>query len=204
MARMPRQPRAKPEPTAEKQTSEYDALKEFGGRRYRGMRVGRGHKWHYDPGVWTEKKVTPDKWDVHFAVNKRRAGRAPEGSGAPVGTSHHWFLLADQVVTKVDANTYTTELSGTKHMLAYRKAGAEKWSAGEKGQRNHLIRILQAMIAELEAEADPTSATQDPGAAKVAARRPAAQKRKKDAASDPPQSSRRPTSKRVRSQSRAA
>jgi hypothetical protein len=117
---------------------------------------------------------------------------------------HHWFILADQVVTKVDANTYTTELSGTKYMLAYRKAGAEKWSAGEKGQRNHLIRILRALIAELEAEVGPTSATEHVRAAKVAVRRPAAQTRKEHAASDSPQSSRRPTSKRVRSQSRAA
>src|SRR5437762_706290 len=30
----------------------YDAFKEFEGRRYTGMRVGRGHKWNYDPGVW--------------------------------------------------------------------------------------------------------------------------------------------------------
>ena len=49
----------------------YDAFKEFEGRRYTGMRVGRGHKWNYDPGVWTEKKVTPDQWEIHFAVTKR-------------------------------------------------------------------------------------------------------------------------------------
>ena len=39
----------------------YNAFKEFEGRRYTGMRVGRGHKWNYDPGVWTEKKVTPER-----------------------------------------------------------------------------------------------------------------------------------------------
>ena len=40
----------------------YDAFEEFEGRRYTGMRVGRGHKWNYDAGAWTEKKVTPDQW----------------------------------------------------------------------------------------------------------------------------------------------
>ena len=60
----------------------YNAFKEFEGRRYTGMRVGRGHKWNYDPGVWTEKKVTPDQWEIRYAVTKRRVGKAPEGSGS--------------------------------------------------------------------------------------------------------------------------
>ena len=64
----------------------YDALKEHEGKRYTGMQIGRGHKWNYDAGQWVEKKVTPDKWEFQYSVVKRRKGRAPEGSGAPVGT----------------------------------------------------------------------------------------------------------------------
>jgi hypothetical protein len=45
------------------------------------MKVGRSHKWYYDKGEWKEKKITPDKWEFTYAVNKRRAGHAPEGSG---------------------------------------------------------------------------------------------------------------------------
>ena len=59
--------------------SSYDAFKEFKGQRYTGMKVGRGHKWKYEAGDWVETKVTPDRWDFRFAVNKRRAGKAPEG-----------------------------------------------------------------------------------------------------------------------------
>jgi hypothetical protein len=114
------------------------------------MAVGRSHHWKYDPGDWTEKKVTPDKWEIHYAVKKRRKGRAPEGSGAPVGTSHHWYVLADQIVTKLDANTYSTELRGVKYKLAHRRAGAESWSASERAQRRGLARILREMIGELE------------------------------------------------------
>ena len=33
----------------------YDAFKEFEGRRYTGMRDGRGHRWNYDRGVCTQK-----------------------------------------------------------------------------------------------------------------------------------------------------
>jgi hypothetical protein len=58
----------------------YDAFKNFEGKRYTGMKVGRGHKWNYEAGEWTEKKVTPDKWEFRYAVHKRRKGRAPEGS----------------------------------------------------------------------------------------------------------------------------
>src|SRR5262245_22860526 len=64
----------------------YNQFKEFEGKRYTGMKIGRRHKWYYDKGEWNEKKVTPDKWEFTFAVTKRRAGKAPEGSGVPVGT----------------------------------------------------------------------------------------------------------------------
>lgn len=47
------------------------------------MRVGRSHHWHYDRGDWKETKITPDLWEISYAVTKRRVGRAPEGSGVP-------------------------------------------------------------------------------------------------------------------------
>jgi hypothetical protein len=34
----------------------YNEYKEFEGKQYTGMRVGRSHKWHYDKGEWKEKK----------------------------------------------------------------------------------------------------------------------------------------------------
>ncbi len=131
----------------------YDAFKEFEGRRYTGMRVGRGHKWNYDPGVWTEKKVTPDQWEIHFAVTKRRVGRAPEGSGVPVGTGYHWYILAHQNVTKLNANEYTTSLTGMKFKLAHRRADKGTWSASLQAQRRHLITILRQVSEDLEREA---------------------------------------------------
>jgi hypothetical protein len=59
----------------------YNEYKDFEGKQYTGMKVGRSHKWYYDKGEWKEKKITPDKWEFTYAVNKRRAGHAPEGSG---------------------------------------------------------------------------------------------------------------------------
>src|SRR3954471_10746691 len=126
----------------------YDRPKEFQGKRYTGMAVGRGHKWKYDAGDWTEKKVTPDKWELHYAVKKRRKGHAPEGSGAPVGTSHRWYILADQVVTKLDANTYSTEMKGIKYKLAHKRADKEGWSASARAQKRRLGQILRERIAD--------------------------------------------------------
>jgi hypothetical protein len=130
--------------------SAYDEFKEFEGKRYTGMKVGRHHKWQYDQGAWKEKKVTPDKWEFQYAVVKRRAGKAPEGSGVPVGTAYNWYILAHQVVTKIDANSYTTEMVGVKHKLAHKRADKDTWSASDAAQRRRLVKILQELIVELE------------------------------------------------------
>jgi hypothetical protein len=136
----------------------YDALKEFDGKRYTGMRVGRSHKWYYDRGQWTETKITPDQWRIEYAVKKRRAGKAPTGSGVPVGTAYHWYILADQTVTKLNANDYATSLSGTKFKLAHKRAGQDHWSASERAQRKRLVEVLRAMIGELEAQEEEAAA----------------------------------------------
>jgi hypothetical protein len=127
----------------------YDEFKQFEGKKYTGMRVGRGHKWHYDPGTWTETKLTPDKWEISFAVQKRRSGKAPEGSGVPVGTEYHWYILAHQNVKKVDANTYTTAMTGVKYKLAHKRADKTEWSSTARAQRRHLAQILEEMLVDL-------------------------------------------------------
>jgi hypothetical protein len=99
----------------------YNEFKEFEGRQYTGMKVGRSHKWYYDKGEWKEKKVTPDKWEFNYTVNKKRAGQAPEGSGVPVGTEYHWYILAHQNVRKLDANNYSTSMTGIKYKLAHKR-----------------------------------------------------------------------------------
>jgi len=145
-------------------TTAYDQFKEHEGKRYTGMKVGRGHKWRYDAGEWIEKKVTPDKWEFQYSVVKRRKGRAPEGSGAPVGTAYNWYILAHQVVTKLDANSYTTEMAGMKYKLAHKRADKTTWSASERAQRKRLVQILREMIAEIERQpgALPAPARKEP------------------------------------------
>ena len=131
--------------------SSYDQVKEFGGKRYTGMRVGRSHRWKYEAGDWKERKVTPDRWEFSYAVVKRRAGRAPEGSGAPVGTAYHWYIVADQIVTKLDANSYMTEMTGHKLKVTHRRADKTSWAASERAKRKQLVKLLRELADDLEA-----------------------------------------------------
>ena len=132
----------------------YNEFKEFEGRKYTGVKVGRGHKWYYDKGEWKEKKVTPDEWQFTYDVPKRRAGKAPEGSGVPTGTEYHWYIAAHQNVRKLNANDYSTTMTGIKYKLAHKRADSGKWSASEKAQRKRLIAFLQELIDALQKEED--------------------------------------------------
>ena len=136
----------------------YNEFKSYEGRRYTGMKVGRSHKWYYDKGEWKEKKITPDLWQISYAVTKRRAGRAPEGSGVPVGTEYHWYVLAHQNVCKLNANDYTTSMTGLKFKIAYRKAENGKWSATPQTQRKRMISFLREVIEDLEKEQEEAAA----------------------------------------------
>jgi hypothetical protein len=121
-----------------KRNEPYNRYKFYQGKQYTGMKVGGSHKWYYDQGVWRDKKVTPEQWEISYNVTKRRAGHAPEGSGAAVGTEYHWYIMAHQLVKKLNANDYSTEMTGFKYKLAHKRAAAGKWSVSEKGQRKKL------------------------------------------------------------------
>ena len=130
----------------------YNEYKEFQGRKYTGMRVGGTHHWYYDNGEWKEKKIAPDKWEFTYDTNKRRAWQAPEGSGVPVGSEYHWYILAHQNVRKLDANSYTTSMTGLKYKLAHKRVDKLRWSSTDNAQKEQLIRIFEELIAQLKGE----------------------------------------------------
>src|SRR5689334_15911033 len=141
----PRKGEAKSDPAVS-----YNEFKEHEGQRYTGMKIGRSHKWYYDRGEWKEKKITPDLWQISYAVTKRRAGRAPEGSGVPVGTEYHWYIVAHQNTAKQTANDYTTTMTGLKFKIAHKRAGSEKWSATPRAQRKRMIMFLRSVLGDLQ------------------------------------------------------
>jgi hypothetical protein len=130
----------------------YNEFKNFEGQRYTGMKIGRSHKWNYDAGVWKETKITPEEWQIDYHVTKRRAGHAPKGSGVPVGTEYHWYIIAHQNVTKLNANDYSTSLTGLKFKLAHKRSDKGNWSVSEKTQKKKAIQILRQLISDLEKE----------------------------------------------------
>lgn len=158
-----RKKNARRKPVKKKEASDgsYDKFKQFGKQQYTGMQVGRSHKWFYDQGEWKETKITPDLWRIGYDVTKRRAGKAPKGSGVPVGTAYHWYILAHQYVEKLNADDYSTALTGLKFKLAHKRADKDKWSAKTPTQRKHLIDFLKEVIHQLESEVVPIEFEKD-------------------------------------------
>ena len=74
--------------TPTKVAASYETIKNYNGKQYVGMQIGRSHKWYYDKGEWKDKKITPDLWEIRYAVTKRRAGKA-QGIGCT-----DWYRLS--------------------------------------------------------------------------------------------------------------
>ena len=136
----------------------YDQVKEFNGQKYTGMVVGGRHTWVYPHALWRERKVAPNRWEFTLASVKEREVDAPNGSGAPIDSQYHWYILADQHVRKVDSNTYSTLMRGTKFKLAHKRADRNRWST-DYGQgpskREKIVSILEATLAEIKGPTQP-------------------------------------------------
>jgi len=144
----------------------YDDLKEDGGKVYSGMPVGGEHAWEYPNGIWLERKVAPDRWTFTFRSLKRRTREAPAGSGVPVGTQYHWFILAHQKVRKLDKDTYETLMDGVKYKVAHRRPFWRRWNTEYPDQvpeREVLIGILERELALLRATGDTGIGTSPSG-----------------------------------------
>lgn len=144
----------------------YDDVKTFQGETYTGMAVGGEHAWVYPNGLWRETKVTPGAWTFTFASIKERERPAPDGSGVPVGTRFHWYILAHQVVRKIDADTYQTFMSGVKHKVAHKRPSWRRWSCeypDQPSERERVARILKEELARVRPSETPGPAAGEGG-----------------------------------------
>jgi hypothetical protein len=133
----------------------FDDLKVHNSRVYSGMSVGSGHHWNYPNGEWTETKVSPDKWTFRFSSLKRRKEAAPEGSGVPLSTEYHWYILADQIVKKVSANEYETLMQGIKMKIGHKRSYWKGFSytySGQPSYKEKLLAVLKETVQRLENE----------------------------------------------------
>jgi hypothetical protein len=141
----------------------FDDMKSFNGQKYTGMPVGLSHHWNYPNGEWEETKVSPDLWKIRFTSMKSRKTPAPEGSGVPLKTSYHWYIMADQQVVKTTKDDYQTVMRGLKFKIGHKRPYWKNWSYGYEGQptyRQKLIGILQSALQQLileEAYENPAS-----------------------------------------------
>ncbi|MHA1271393.1 MAG: hypothetical protein ACTSPY_16485 [Candidatus Helarchaeota archaeon] len=138
----------------ENERNYYNTIKNFKGRKYVGMRVGGRHCWNYNDGIWKEVKLSPDEWKFEFNCYKTRSHQAPPGSGAKNNTQYHWYILADQKVVKIDENTYSTIMKGSKFKIGHKMPNWKKWSyeSKELSYEDKIIQVLKEIIERLESK----------------------------------------------------
>ena len=114
------------------------------------MKIGGTHKWHYNNGKWLEKKVAPDQWTFNFQSIKTRFQSAPMNSGAKLNTKYHWYMIADQIASKLDANSYLTNMKGIKFKIGHKRPNWKTFSYNYPEQESYKDRIIKILEKTLE------------------------------------------------------
>ncbi|MFX1328344.1 MAG: hypothetical protein ACFE91_09380 [Promethearchaeota archaeon] len=131
----------------------YNSLKKYHEKIYTGMRVGGSHHWKYNNGKWVETKNAPDKWSFNFDSMKTRINPAPNNTGASINTKFHWYIIADQIATKIDENSYITSMKGIKFKIGHKRPYWKTFSYNYPNQisyKDRVIEILEEILEELK------------------------------------------------------
>ena len=139
-----------------KDLSKYDTLKSYNNKLYTGMKIGGSHKWKYDNGRWFETKKAPDRWMFSFNSIKTRLHAAPQNSGANVRTKYHWYIMADQIATKLDDNSYMTQMKGVKFKIGHKRPHWKTFSYNYPEQQSYKQRLINTLEYVLEKLKDST------------------------------------------------
>ncbi|MFX1553393.1 MAG: hypothetical protein ACFFBV_05655 [Promethearchaeota archaeon] len=117
------------------------------------MRVGNSHNWNYTNGRWYEIKKAPDRWDFKFECHKTRINPAPNNTGASINTQFHWYIIDDQIATKIDSNYYKTSIKGIKFKIGHKRPYWKTFSYNYPNQpsyKERIIKILEEILTELK------------------------------------------------------
>lgn len=131
----------------------YNSLKKYHNKLYSGMRVGLSHQWNYADGKWFETKQEPDKWSFKFDSLKTRIHNAPTNTGASINTKFHWYIIADQIATKINENSYMTSMKGVKFKIGHKRPYWKTFSYNYPEQlsyKERVIKILEEILFELK------------------------------------------------------
>jgi len=133
----------------------YNSLKTYNNKIYSGMKIGNSHHWNYKNGKWYETKKTPERWDFKFNSIKTRINPAPTNTGAAIKTKFHWYIIADQIATKINNNSYMTSMNGVKFKLGHKRPHWKTFSYNYPNQtpyKERIINILEDIIKKLKNE----------------------------------------------------
>ena len=133
----------------------YDSLKKYNNQVYTGMKIGGSHKWIYSDGKWNETKTAPNKWTISFNSVKTRVNSAPSNSGANIGTKFHWYIIADQIATKLNKDSYMTQMKGIKYKVGHKRPQWRTFSYNYPEQNSYkerVIKILEDILNKLKNE----------------------------------------------------
>ncbi len=133
----------------------YDILKNYNNKKYSGMRIGDSHSWDYNNGKWNEIKTAPDRWKIKFDCLKTRVRSAPNNSGASIQSKFHWYIIADQIATKVDNNSYQTSMKGVKFKIGHKRPHWRTFSYNYPEQlsyKENVIKILENILEKLKTD----------------------------------------------------
>ena len=117
------------------------------------MKVGGTHEWNYNNGKWIETKMSPEKWNFKFDSVKTRLHQAPYNTGAEKNTKFHWYLIADQIATKLDKDSYMTKMRGVKFKIGHKRPHWNAFSYGYPQQESYtqkIIKILEDTLSSLK------------------------------------------------------
>ena len=128
----------------------YDKLKDYNGQIYTGMKIGGSHKWNYNDGKWFETKIAPSRWTFNFHSVKTRFNSAPVDSGAKLNTKYHWYIIADQIASKLDSNSYVTNMKGLKFKVGHKRPNWKTFSYNYPEQESYKERIIKILENALE------------------------------------------------------
>ena len=131
----------------------YNSLKKYNNKIYTGMRVGGSHHWNYNNGRWFETKEAPDKWSFKFESVKTRTNPAPSNTGASINTKFHWYIIADQIATKINNNSYMTSMKGVKFKVGHKRPYWRNFSyqyPEQSSYKERIIKILEDILWKLK------------------------------------------------------
>lgn len=91
------------------------------GNKYTGAPVGYKHQWKYTEPEVEETKLSQTLWAFRMKSTKRKVTESRTNGNIEPGTMYHWYFIGDQIVRKIDENSYETDLQAIKYKLGHKR-----------------------------------------------------------------------------------